>query len=49
MTNQYDLNTASAIGVVEQGLVVISGTYSSYLVNTANDNATILVNKNLDF
>lgn len=49
MVNPYDLNLNNKIGVVECGLLNIAGTYSNYVVNTANDNATIVVNKNLNY
>ena len=49
MANQYDLDIKNAVGLVEEGILTIAGSYSSYLVNTQNDDATIFVNTNLDF
>lgn len=49
MVNPYDLDITHAVGIAENGLLNIAGTYSNYVVNTANDNATIVVNKNLNF
>lgn len=47
MTNQYDLDLANAVGLVESGLITINVTYSQIQSYTASSNTTN-VYKNLN-
>jgi len=49
MNTQYDLNLNNSVGIVEKGLLTITGTYTPYTVNTANDNMVIVVNQSLNY
>ena len=49
ITNPYDYSTSNTVGVAEVGILKINGTYSQYVINTGNDNSTIVVNKNLNY
>jgi|WetSurMetagenome_2_1015567.scaffolds.fasta_scaffold600129_2 hypothetical protein len=48
MTNQYDLNISNAVGLVENGILIVNATYSHYASFTQSDNDTITTYNNLD-
>lgn len=40
MNNKYDLNIDNSIGIVENGILIVNGTYSESLSYTESDNNT---------
>ena len=48
MTNQYDLNLANAIQMVETGILIVNPTYSVNPTSTTDTNIPVPINSNLD-